>query len=112
GHKVNPTYFGHRKPNDRPHSRPTHAAVNCFIALDEVRSGCGTAEADNNGKDIMLDSGKRGGLRRLGADFALAFILFWAVALSLSAGHTRAYAVFLPALDTQAILPDSAASSP
>jgi len=60
----------------------------------------------------MLGSGKRCTLRRLGADFALAFILFWAVALSLSAGHTRAYAVFLPALATEAILPDSAASSP
>ena len=42
----------------------------------------------------------------------LAFILFWAVALSLSAGHTRAYAVSLPTLATEAILPDSAASSP
>jgi hypothetical protein len=48
----------------------------------------------------------------LGADFVLAFVLFWAVALSLSAGHTRAYAVSLPALATEAIRPDSAVSTP
>ncbi len=100
------------KPNDQPQSRPTHAAVSWSIALEEGRSGRGTVEVGNNGKGIMLGSGKRCTLRRLGADFALAFILFWAVALSLSAGHTRAYAVFLPALDTEAILPDSAVSSP
>jgi hypothetical protein len=112
-HNANLTYFGHMKPNDQPHSGPTHAAVNCFIALDERRSGRGTAEADNNGKGgVMLGSGERGSLRRLGADFALAFILFWAVALSLSAGQTPAHAVFLPALAKEAIQPDSGISSP
>ena len=60
----------------------------------------------------MLGSGKRDGLRRLGTDFALAFILFWAVALSLSAGHTPAHAVYLPVLAKEAILPDPAVSSP
>ena len=60
----------------------------------------------------MLGAGKKGSLRRLGADFALAFILFWAVAFSLGASHTRAYAVSLPALAKEAIPPDSAVSSP
>jgi hypothetical protein len=78
----------------------------------KAEAGRGVAEAGNNGKGIMLGSGKRGSLRRLGTDFALAFILFWAVALSLSAGHTRAYAVSLPALAKEAIRPDSAVSSP
>jgi hypothetical protein len=87
-----------------------HAAVSCFIALDEGRFGRAIVEADNNGRGIMLGSGKRGGLRRLGADFALAFVLFWAVALSLSAGQTPAHAVFLPALAKEAIQPDSAVS--
>ena len=82
------------------------------IALYEGRSGRGTAEVGNNGKGIMLGSGKPCTLRRLGADFALAFILFWAVALSLSAGHTRAYAVFLPALAKEAIMPEPALSRP
>jgi hypothetical protein len=100
------------KPNDQPHSRPTHAAVRCFIALDERGSGRGAAEVGNEGKGIMLGLGKNGSLRRLGADFALAFILFWTVALSLGAGHTRAYAVSLPALAKEAILPDSPLSSP
>jgi hypothetical protein len=59
----------------------------------------------------MLGSGKTGGLRRWAADFALAFILFWAVALSLGGNHGRAYAVSLPALAMEAILPDSAALS-
>jgi hypothetical protein len=60
----------------------------------------------------MLGSGKKAGLRRLTADFALAFILFWAVALSFGTGHSRAYAVSLPVLAKQAIVPDSAVSSP
>jgi hypothetical protein len=111
-HNASPTYFGHMKPSDQPHSRPTRAAVSCFIGLDEGRVERGAAEAGNNGKGIMLDTGKRGSLRRLGADFALAFILFWAVALSLSAGHTPAHAVYLPALAKEAILPDSSVSKP
>jgi hypothetical protein len=61
---------------------------------------------------MMLESGKRGGLRRLGADFALAFILFWAVALCLSAGHTPAHAVFLPTIAQDAIQPAPAVSRP
>ena len=60
----------------------------------------------------MLGSGKKVRSATLGADFVLAFILFWAVALSLSAGQSRAYAVSLPALAKEAILPDSAVSSP
>jgi hypothetical protein len=112
GHNANSTYFGHMKPNGQPQSGPNHAAVNCFIADDESRGGRGVAEAANNGKGVMPDSGKKGGLRRLGADFALAFILFWAVALTLSAGHTRAYAVYLPALAKEAILPDPIVTSP
>lgn len=60
----------------------------------------------------MLDSGKRGSLRRLATDFALAFILFWAVALSLSAGHTRAYAVSLPELAKEALEPAASVTTP
>ena len=60
----------------------------------------------------MLGSGKRRSLRRWGTDFVLAFTLFWAIALSMGAGHTRAYAVYLPALAKEAILPDPAASGP
>jgi hypothetical protein len=60
----------------------------------------------------MLSSGRKGGLRRWTADFALAFILFWAVALSFGTGHSRAYAVSLPVLAKQAIVPDSAVSGP
>ena len=56
--------------------------------------------------------GKRAVVRRWVADFALAFILFWAVALSFGAGQSRAYAVSLPALAKEAIMPDSAASRP
>jgi hypothetical protein len=58
------------------------------------------------------NSGKLSGLRRWTADFALAFILFWAVALSFSAGDNRAYAVSLPALAKEAIQSDSAMSRP
>ena len=112
GHNAAPAYFGHMKPNDQPHSRPTRAAVSCSTGLDEGRVGGGTDKAGNYGKGTMLDTGKRGSLRRLGADFALAFALFWAVALPLSAGHTRAYAVSLPALAKEAIVPDAAVSSP
>jgi hypothetical protein len=89
------------KPNDQPHSRPTHAAVSWSTALEEGRSGSGTVEVGNNGKDIMLGSGKGCTLRRLGADFVLAFVF-----------HTRAYAVSLRALPTETILSDSAVSSP
>ena len=56
------------KPNDQPQSRPTQAAVSWSIALYEGRSGRGTAEVGNNGKGIMLGSGKKGSLRRVGAD--------------------------------------------
>jgi hypothetical protein len=100
------------KPNRQPHSGPTHAAVSCFIVGDEGRGGRGTVEVGNNGKGIMLGSGKEGSLRRLGADFVLAFTLFWVVALFSSAGHSRTYAVSLPALAKEAILPDSPAPSP
>jgi hypothetical protein len=81
------------------------------MAGDEGRGGGAAAEAGNNGKGIMLDLGKKGSLRRMGADFALAFILFWAVALSSSAGHSRTYAITLPVLAKEALLPDSQQAS-
>jgi hypothetical protein len=59
----------------------------------------------------MLGAGKKDGLGGWAADFALAFILFWAVALSFGGDHGRAYAVSLPTLAKEAILPDSAALS-
>ena len=101
------------KPNDQPHSGPTHAPVACFTARNEDGSAGGAEnEAGYEGNGIMLGAGKRGGLRREAADFALAFILFWAVVLSFDAGHSRAYAVSLPALAKEAIAPDSALSRP
>jgi hypothetical protein len=88
--------------------------VRCFTAGDEGQARCGIAdEADCDGKGvIMLGAGKKGGVPRWVADFALAFILFWAVALSFDAGQSRAYAVYLPELAKEAIMPDSAASRP
>jgi hypothetical protein len=87
--------------------------VACFTARNEDGSAGGAEnEAGYEGNGIMLGAGKRGGLRRGAADFALAFILFWAVVLSFDAGHSRAYAVSLPTLAKEAILPDSAVSSP
>jgi hypothetical protein len=50
-------------------------------------------------------------VRRWVADFALAFGLFWAAALGLSAAHSRAYAVSLPVLVREAITTDAAPSS-
>jgi len=64
------------------------------------------------GKVMMLGAGNRAGARRWAADFALAFILFWAVALSLDASHNRAYAVSMPVLVREAITPDAAPSRP
>jgi hypothetical protein len=68
-------------------------------------------EAGYSGEGIMLGSRKKGGLR-WAADFALAFILFWAVALLLGASQNQAYAVSLPALAKEAIMPSSAPSQP
>ena len=101
------------KSNDQPHSRPTHAPVSCFIALYGGHDRRGVAdEADYEGKAIMLGTGKKVGLRRWVGDFALAFTLFWAVALSFGAGQSPAYAVSLPALAKEAIAPDSTLSRP
>ena len=56
--------------------------------------------------------GEKGSMRRLGADFALAFVLFWAVALFWGAGQDRAYAVYLPTVAKEAIAPKSTLSHP
>src|SRR5215831_8243326 len=55
----------------------------------------------------MLDLRKRGNVRRWVADFAVAFVLFWAAALALGAAHSRAYAVSLPVLVRETIEPDA-----
>jgi hypothetical protein len=69
----------------------------------------------------MLDVKTRGlktrglktrGLRRWVADFALAFVLFWAAVLGLGAAHSRAYAVSLPVLVREVMATDAAPSSP
>ena len=87
--------------------------MSCLIDPDGGRIGRGVAgEADYEGIDIMLGAGRKVGLARWITDFAVAFVLFWAVAFALGGNHSRAYAVSLPALATEAILPDSAASSP
>lgn len=71
------------------------------------------SEADDEGIAMMLSAGRKGGgLGRGVADFALALILFWAIALSFDAGHSRAYAVSLPALAKEAIQPAPSLSTP
>jgi hypothetical protein len=60
----------------------------------------------------MLGLRHRGSARRWVADFALALVLFWVAALALGAAHSHAYAVSLPVLVRQAIVPDAAPSSP
>ena len=59
----------------------------------------------------MLDLRHRVSVRRWVADFALAFVLFWAAALGLGAAHSRAYAVPLPVLVREVMTPDAAPSS-
>jgi len=61
---------------------------------------------------MLLGAGNGAGVRRWVADFALSFILFWAVVLLLDAGQSRAYAVSLPVLVRGAITPDLAPSRP
>src|SRR5260221_2987753 len=56
----------------------------------------------------------RGGnseIRRVVTDFVLAFALFWAVALAVVGGHSRAHAVPLPPLGSKTLLLDLAGSS-
>jgi hypothetical protein len=60
----------------------------------------------------MLDLRNRVSVRRWVADFALAFVLFWAAVLGLGAAHSRAYAVSLPVLVREVMTPDAAPSSP
>jgi hypothetical protein len=61
---------------------------------------------------MLLGAGNGAGARRWVGDFALAFILFWAVVLLLDAGQSRAYAVSLPVLVREAITLDVAPSRP
>ena len=60
----------------------------------------------------MLDLRKRGNVRRWVADFAVAFVLFWAAALGLGAAHSRAYAVALPVLVREVMTGDAAPARP
>src|SRR5262245_23924018 len=60
----------------------------------------------------MLGLRKRGGTRRWVADFVVALVLFWAAALALGAAHSRAYAVSLPGLVRQSLMPDAAPATP
>jgi hypothetical protein len=46
------------------------------------------------------------------ADLVLALVFFWAVALSLGGEHTRAHAVPLPQIGSEALHPYAGASSP
>ena len=59
----------------------------------------------------MTLAGKKHELGRWITDFALAFVLFWVVASTFGGHHSRAYAVSLPDLAKQAILPAPASSS-
>ena len=54
----------------------------------------------------MLDVKTRS-VRRWVADFASAFVLFWAAVLGLGAAHSRAYAVSLPVLVREIMAPDA-----
>ena len=47
-------------------------------------------------------------LRRVLGDFAVALVLFWAVALSVSGDHSRAHAVPLPAIGMEILRLDAA----
>jgi len=61
----------------------------------------------------MLGAGNRASVGRWVADFALAFMLFWAVALALGAAHARAWALSLPVgVPGDAISPDRVAARP
>ena len=60
----------------------------------------------------MVGFGEKGSMRRLGTDFALAFVLFWAVALFWGVGQDQAYAVYLPAVAKETTAPDSTLSRP
>jgi len=61
----------------------------------------------------MLGAGNRASVRRWVADFALAFMLFWAVALALGAVNSRAWALSLPGgVPDGAITPDRAVARP
>jgi hypothetical protein len=60
----------------------------------------------------MLDLRNRVGVRRWVADFALAFVLFWAAVLGLGVAHSRAYAVSLPVFVREVMTPDAAPSTP
>lgn len=48
-------------------------------------------------------------LRRVLGDFAVALVLFWAVALSVSGDHSRAHAVPLPVVGLETLHFDAAA---
>jgi hypothetical protein len=60
----------------------------------------------------MLDLRNRVGVRRWVADFALAFVLFWAAALGFGVAHSRAYAVPLPVLGREVVTPDAGPLDP
>jgi hypothetical protein len=60
----------------------------------------------------MLDLRTRLGVRRWVADFALAFVLFWAAALGFGVAHSRAYAVPLPVLGREVVTPDAGPLDP
>jgi hypothetical protein len=66
----------------------------------------------STGKGGMLGAGTRDGVRRWIADFALVFMLFWAVALTLGWAHSRAWATSLPVGVGDAINPDRPAARP
>src|SRR5690349_21130426 len=65
---------------------------------------CGALQ---EGSVPMLDLRNRVGVRRWVADFALAFVLFWAAALGFGVAHSRAYAVPLPVLGREVVTPDA-----
>src|SRR5262249_60966695 len=62
------------------------------------------------GKGSMLGAGS--GARRWAADFALAFMLFWAMALTFGASHSHAHAPSWPVLVPAGRTPDAAPPRP
>jgi hypothetical protein len=73
-----------------------------------VKAGSADCKTSCDWKGIMTGTGNTSGFRRWITDFALAFVLFWAVAFAVSISHTRAYAVPLPVLGKELIVRDSA----
>src|SRR5262245_2186252 len=101
--------MGHRQRSEQPLSIRSEAARQADMKPPRPMKGILGPLARGTGP--MIDLRKRGSVRRWVADFALAFVLFWAAALGLGAAHSRAYAVALPVL-VREVTADAGPASP